>query len=164
VGTSVADFRPDLESVEPLDMAGAPHDLMNARGEALQFITFHNWVGRIRSEYLGAAFEGMIYIFLFEIEPTRADVDEWLWVVVGDLPLAYITCEDAKNPFEALDGYVGAMEQWVDAARQGASVADLIPVNVPATPENAEALSRRLAFIDEHILPRLKRQSNSRSR
>jgi hypothetical protein len=44
------------------------------------------------------------------------------------------------------------MQEWVDAARAGGSVADLIPVNVPPTVENAERLGRRLQFIDEEIL------------
>ncbi|WP_208636415.1 hypothetical protein [Mesorhizobium helmanticense] len=44
------------------------------------------------------------------------------------------------------------MEEWVEAARQGKSVAELIPVNVPA---NAEMLDRRLKFLDEKVLPEL---------
>jgi hypothetical protein len=75
-----------------------------------------------------------------------------VWVIVGDVPPAYITVEDAPNPATALDAYIGAMQEWVDAARAGGSVADLIPVNVPPTVENAERLGRRLQFIDEEIL------------
>lgn len=93
---------------------------------------------------------------MFELESLRGDVDHWVWVLVGDIPPAYITCEDAKTPYEAIDGYVGAMEEWVQAARDGASVAELIPVNVPATPANAALLDSRLKFIDEKILPLLR--------
>lgn len=82
-------------------------------------------------------------------------MDSWVWVIVGDVPPAYITCEDAKNPYEALDAYMGAMEEWVRAAQTGESVADLIPVNVPATPANAAMLDRRPKLIDEQILPSL---------
>jgi hypothetical protein len=46
----------------------------------------------------------------------------------------------SRLPYEALDGYIGAMEEWVEAAWLGKSVADLIPVNVPANPANAEML------------------------
>ncbi|WP_292509327.1 hypothetical protein [Mesorhizobium sp.] len=49
------------------------------------------------------------------------------------------------------------MEEWVEAARQGKSVGDLIPVNVPANPANAEMLDRRLKFLDEKVLPELQK-------
>ena len=44
------------------------------------------------------------------------------------------------------------MLDWVDAAQKGKSVANLIPVNVPATKENAEMLRTRLDFLDKNIL------------
>jgi hypothetical protein len=100
--------------------------------------------------------ESYIYIFLFEITSEREDVDSWVWVIVGDIPPAYITCEDARNPYEALDAYMGAMEEWVRVAQTGESVLDLIPVNVPATPANAAMIGQRLKLIDERILPSLK--------
>ncbi|TPI47412.1 hypothetical protein FJW05_10520 [Mesorhizobium sp. B2-9-1] len=77
-------------------------------------------------------------------------------VIVGDVPPTYIPADDAATPFEALDGYIGALEEWVKAARQGKSVAKLIPVNVDANPTNAEMLAGRLKFLDERILPELK--------
>lgn len=147
---------PDLGTVTSI--REIPNDLnLNIQKylhEARGFISYFYW-GNIISEFLGAHFDGILSVFLFEIEPLRDDVDHWVWVIVGDIPPAYITCEDAKNPYEALDGYVGAMEEWVQAARDGASVADLIPVNVPATPANAAMLDSRLKFIDEEILPLL---------
>ncbi len=72
--------------------------------------------------------------------------------VVGDLPPAYITTEDAPNPATALDGYIGAMDDWVKAAKAGQSVADLIPVNVSPTVENAKRLESRLRFLDKEVL------------
>lgn len=97
-------------------------------------------------------FEGIIGIFLFRFVPNREDVDEWVWVIVGDLPPAYLTLDECPNPGTALDGYIGAMEAWVAAAEKECSVADLIPVNVPATPENAIKLRSRLEFLDKEIL------------
>jgi hypothetical protein len=41
-----------------------------------------------------------------EILPARADVDEWIWVVVGDLPSAYFDVENIQSPHEALDEYI----------------------------------------------------------
>ncbi|TPL00258.1 MULTISPECIES: hypothetical protein [unclassified Mesorhizobium] len=150
---------PDFNSVTRLPPAGVStgdDDLDSALAEARQYLEFYNWVLSIKGEYLGYAAEGIIYIFLFEIEPGRPEVNRWIWVIVGDVPPTYIPADDAATPFEALDGYIGALEEWVEAARQGKSVAKLIPVNVDATPANAEMLAGRLKFLDERILPELK--------
>jgi hypothetical protein len=127
----------------------------DARQKAEEYIQFYDWVSTVDEQYLGVGVEGVLFIFLFKISSTRSDVDPWVWVIIGDLPPAYITCENAKTPGEALDGYIGAMEDWVDAARHGRSVAELIPVNVPATVANAELLDKRLKFLDREVLPSL---------
>jgi hypothetical protein len=93
-------------------------------------------------------------VFLFKIMPATADADEWLWVIVGDLPSAYIVTDDARNPAAALDAYIGEMERWASAAEGGQSVENLIPVDVPPTPENAKRLRKRLAFLDREVLSR----------
>ncbi|TIR16653.1 MAG: hypothetical protein E5X34_25295 [Mesorhizobium sp.] len=151
--------KPDLGSVKrlpPADVSTGDDDLDSARVEARQYLEFYNWVLSIKGEYFGYGAEEIIYIFLFEIEPGRPEVNRWTWVIVGDVPPTYIPADDAATPFEALDGYIGALEEWVEAARQGKSVAKLIPVNVDATPANAEMLAGRLKFLDERILPELK--------
>ena len=157
VEASKMDARPDLRKVIPWDIYRSNAGLFNEEiakmyREALQYLTFYNWFGEISESYVGMIFEGIIGIFLFKFVPTREDVDEWVWVIVGDLPSTYLTIDECPNPGAALDGYIGAMEEWVAAAEEGRSVADLIPVNVPATPENAKKLRSRLEFLDKKIL------------
>ena len=120
--------------------------------EAKAFLEFYDWCGEILETYVGMLYLGIAGVFLFKISPTRKEVDEWIWVVVGDLPPAYMTVDECPNPATALDGYVGAMLEWVEAAQKGESVANLIPVNVPATKENTDMLKTRLNFLDEKIL------------
>lgn len=147
---------PDLSKVERLtpelleDEFGT--EVREYLSEARSFLLYYNWCQSIQEEYVGIFVKGILGIFLFKIVPTRADVDEWIWVVVGDVPPAYLTCDQCPNPATALDGYIGAMSEWVDAASRGESVAEMIPVNVPATRENAELLRKRLAFLDERVL------------
>jgi hypothetical protein len=120
--------------------------------EARRFLRYYNWCGEIVEEYVGLLYPGIVGVFLFRIVPTRKNVDEWIWVIVGDLPPAYLTCDQCPNPATALDGYIGAMTDWVVAAEEGRSIDDLIPVNVPANKENAKKLKSRLVFLDENIL------------
>jgi hypothetical protein len=155
----MADYLPDMSSVVPLSSDSPPgqtKEFKETHLRARQYLQRQSWVAKIEEEYLGGGVDGIMFIFLFKIQPARAGVDPWNWVIVGDIPPAYITCDDCKTPYEALDGYIGAMEQWVEAARAGKSVDGLIPVNVPATPANAEMLNSRLKFIDSEILPLLK--------
>ena len=120
--------------------------------EASTYLESFRWCKTIKAAYMGIGIAGVVGVFLFRIQPAKPDVDEWVWVIVGDLPPAYITVEDAPNPASALDAYIGAMEGWVKAAKTGKSVEDVIPVNVPATRENAEQLESRLRFLDREIL------------
>ncbi len=120
--------------------------------EAKAFLSSFAWNRGIRESFLGLGVGGVVGVFLFHIVPSRSDVDEWLWVIVGDLPPAYITTENAPNAACALDAYIGAMREWVEAARAGRSVDQLIPVNVPPSLENAENLHTRLEFLKKEIL------------
>lgn len=119
---------------------------------ARAYLVDFEWCSRTIREYVGLAVGDVIAIFLFEIEPAREDVDDWVWVIVGDLPPAYITTDDAPNPAAALDAYIGAMEEWVAAVEDGRPVEGLIPVNAPPTMESAQMLKSRLRFLDEQVL------------
>ena len=92
-------------------------------------------------------------IFLFRIEPSRPDVAEWLWVVVGDLPPAYIVIDDCKTPSKALAAYVAEVSKWVELAKYGRSAKRFIQVNQQATPENAAAVENTLKFLSQVLVP-----------
>ena len=102
---------------------------------------------------------GLVAVILFKITPSRQDVDEWLWVVVGDLPPAYLVTDDAPDPAAALQAYIEELGRWVAAVNAGESTADLIPVEtasgdagIEPTRENALDLDRRLRFVQREIL------------
>jgi hypothetical protein len=101
---------------------------------------------------VGFIYPGIVGVFLFQFVLAGKEIGEWVWVLVGDLPPAYITCEDCPNPATALDGYIGAMEEWVEAAEHGGPTDHLIPVNVVPSKENAQRLKARLNWLDEKIL------------
>jgi hypothetical protein len=142
----------DLTQVVPVrDIKGENDEetlgLRKMFDEAQRFLSAFNWCVRIEESYFGFGYAGIVAVFLFKICPVRADVDDWLWVVVGDLPPAYLVTEGNLTPELALDGYISEMTRWVQAAKEERPVDDLIPVNVPPTQENAEALEGRLAAL-----------------
>jgi hypothetical protein len=120
---------------------------------AYSFLLSQKWCERIKEGFVGMVHEGILGVFYFRLDPAPGSgADEEVWVIVGDLPPAYIACELCPNPAAALDGYYGEMQTWVKAVCDGSSTDKLIPVNAPATKEYADMLNGRLDFIDKEIL------------
>jgi hypothetical protein len=130
---------------------------------ARDYLQNFGWCKSIRDWYFGDGVGAIVAVFLFRIEPASPDVDEWLWVVVGDIPPAYLVIDDNTTPSLALQGYIEEMSQWVKLAKAGKSTAKAIPVNKPATRENALLLESRLKAIEEIILPRFRESETHRA-
>jgi len=121
--------------------------------EARDFVCANEWCEHIDRRYLAYGVGGVVAVFLVQITPASEDADACLWVVVGDLPPAYIVVEDNPTAADALDAYCSEMEAWVEAVKNGERVDELIPVNVLPTREHAEQLGGRLGFLRSEILP-----------
>src|ERR1700751_4125313 len=129
-----------VQRVMPIeDLCGEdPEDtrLLKSMGiDAENYLQAFSWCQSIESRCFGAGIGGVVAIFLFGIVPARPDVDEWLWVVVGDLPSASLVTDECKAPSEALETYIELMRRWVKLAKSGRTSPDVIPVNVSATLE-----------------------------
>jgi hypothetical protein len=120
---------------------------------AQNYLKCFPWCKGIRDIYFGDGYGGIVAVFLIQIEPSRADIDEWLWVVFGDVPPAYLVTDLYQRPSQVLVGYVEEVSQWVQLAKEGHSSPDVIPVYLPATPENAADLESRLKVLSDVIIP-----------
>ena len=127
-------------------------ELRELAREAQSFLSSHKWCARIESQHLAWGIAGVIAVFFFRISPSADGVDRELWVVVGDIPPAYVVTPKHDGWQSALNGYVKEMHHWVRAARARRSVEKLIPVNVPPTLEYANMLGSRLTFITREFL------------
>lgn len=156
--------RPYIDETKVMDLAGyrpmleeEDHESFDDFAErARLYVERFSWCDELVEVKVGLFFPAILGVFLVEIKSSRPEVDELIWAVVGDLPPAYMAGEEptgCPNAACALDGYVGAMMNWVEAVEEGRTVEDLIPVNVPPTKEWAKELRSRLTFIDEEILP-----------
>lgn len=125
--------------------------------KARTYLASFFWCKQIDVGYFAGGVGGIFAIFLFHIRPGRPDVDPWVWVVVGDIPSAYLPISDASSPHEVFENYIDGMNRWVQHARnsdaKGAAAADAPPVNVPATPEWAEKLKIRLDTLEQVVRP-----------
>lgn len=138
--------------------------LKEMAGEAREFLLSFKWCRSIRHSWFGWGVGGVCAVFFFEIDPSSKNVDQWLWVIVGDLPPAYLVVDASPTPLAALANYVDLMQEWADAVKDKRPVNDCIPVNAPATREYADLLQRRLDFIRKKFLiakPRVRKKHGS---
>ena len=120
---------------------------------ARRFVESFAWCERVTDCVLGFAIAGVLGVFRIDLIPTpERGADPNVWVVLGDLPPAYLAFDEGDTWQDALRGYVEEMQQWVDAVRAGESLEDVIPVNVSATREHADMLATRLQFISERLV------------
>jgi len=124
--------------------------------EAEDYSVSFAWCEAVLQRYFGAGVGGIVGVCFFGIRPTRLGIDQWLWVVVGDLPSACFVVDQCKTPAQVLNLYISHVKQWIEFARNGKDSSDLIPLSVPPTPEWAEQLAPRIDFLDDAILPRFK--------
>lgn len=130
-------------------------------GLAHRYLLGWDWCGEIRECYLGdVSLGGIVAVLLFRIEPASEGVDDWLWVVVGDVPPAYLVLDVSPNPAAALDGYIVEMERWITAVRGGEPVDELMPVRtrdghelLRPSRELADEIDTRLRYLRDEILP-----------
>jgi len=114
---------------------------------AKHFVQNFAWCDTVTACSLGFAVAGVMGVFRVDLVPAHPEAEPTVWVVVGDLPPAYIAYEAGDTWQDALRGYLEEMGLWVSAVRDGRSVKELIPVNVQPTTTYAEQLNTRLAFI-----------------
>jgi hypothetical protein len=131
---------------------------------AKHYISSFSWCSEIRSSYFGGGVGGIFAVFLFYIRPSRPNVESWIWIVVGDIPPAYLPISDCKSPREVFKTYIRGMTRWVEMARlgrTGTSEDGVPPVNLPATPEWAERLSQRLVGLTLSVKALFERESDT---
>lgn len=124
--------------------------------KASSFLLSHSWCTAIVNGWLGREWGHILGIFLFEITPVDSEVDDVVWVVVGDVPPAYIDIESAVNIEQVVAAYIDIMMDWVECVEAGSSVEEVYPVAVPPTLEYANMLRTRLELISNRILPELR--------
>lgn len=121
--------------------------------QAEDYLQGFNWCKSIREAYFGSGYGGIVAVFFFRIVPSKPQMDEWFWIIVGDLPPAWLPTDRGKTPSEALENYIWEMTRWVHFAKRGRIPDDGIPVNLPPNWKNAEALEDKLKVLRKAVVP-----------
>lgn len=146
----------DFTKVTPVaQLVGEDQDdteqLRKLHAEAEDYLRSLRWCPGIAEALFGTGIGGVVGVFLFRLT-RHVDGVEWLWVVVGDLPSAYLVTERAPDPNSALRVYCELMQEWVEAVRNKRSLRDVFPVGAPADEKHAAILASRLRFIREKVI------------
>jgi hypothetical protein len=131
-------------------------DLLILAAEARAFLLSKKWCGGIEAIYFDRGFSH-VAVFLAEVQPLHG-ADPQVWVIVGDIPPAYMDTYYCLNGAEALAGYVGAFSALLDAYETGDPLTDEIPLLQRASlaplalnDDLAARLRSRLRIIDKMV-------------
>jgi hypothetical protein len=128
-------------------------ELRELATEATSFLVKHAWCELVTKGWIDRAWNDHVAIFYFQLKPragSRADPD--VWVIVGDVPPAYVRTSACENGLKALRVYVEDMREWVEHVHLGLPTDNDVPVNVPAETKYANMLESRLGFIEREFL------------
>ena len=141
----------DIEQIDQSDVE-YKDEVIELVNEARQYLKSFSWCAEIKSGLLARNFGYILCIFLFDIEPVKGSgADAKLWVIVGDIPPAYLDTIEYKTPQDALDFYCFVMEEWASHVKAGKSLEDCYPVNTEPTLEHAEMLATRIQLIRDEL-------------
>lgn len=150
-------MKPDLATLTPLaefrPEQGSEAEFISLLEKSSSFARCQSWVESVIQTLVAHFFPSIFLIVLIESRKNYVSENEWAWVIVGDLPPAYINDSTCNTPYDALDAYIGEMDEWVAATSSGQSVEHLKPVNAKSSPDYADRLKTRLDFINSKILP-----------
>ena len=121
--------------------------------KARRYLSEFEWCDEVADLRFGCGVGGVVLVAAARISSRDANVEDWLWVVVGDLPSAYISARINRTSRDALSAYCESMARWIDAVRGGNLIENLFSVSVEPTQEHAEMLATRVEFLRTRILP-----------
>ncbi|NLS94422.1 MAG: DUF4826 family protein [Planctomycetaceae bacterium] len=122
--------------------------------EAKAYVASFSWAPEIAEAFMGIGVGGIIGVWLLKFtQPISSEGDDYLWIINGDVPTAYLVTDEAPTPTDALNVYCDLMTDWAEAVQLGRSLEDVFPVEAPADSVHADLLLQRVEFIRTKIIP-----------
>jgi len=119
--------------------------------EGKKYLESFDWCKNIINSWYDFGIYDKLGVFLFNIEPANLNVDDYIWIIVGDLPTVYLD-KSIQTGLEALQVYCDLMDDWADNIKNGKSIDDSFPIPVEPTIENANLLKSRIDFLRQNFI------------
>jgi hypothetical protein len=130
--------------------------LVRDETEALGYLASFDWCPPVDDLSYAGGVPGVVSLFQVKFfEPVSGTADDKLWIVVGDLPPAYLVVEPADTAKDVVSEYCDLMEEWVLAVRAKGDLSDVFPVRAEATEEMANMLSTRISLLRGEVIENL---------
>ncbi len=144
----------ELENISSISIS-EKDEVLKLAVEATDYLNSFKWCDKIKQGYLCNAWGYRLGIFYFEIESLDQTINN-IWIIVGDLPPAYIDTQYALSPTQALVRYVTLMEDWIEHVKKGKPVDECFPVHVEPIEKYADMLIQRTEKIKDYFIPELR--------
>jgi len=148
----------DTEDMIPISELGLStleniREVITLSEEAQRYLNAMPWCRTIIDGWLSKAWGYILGVFYFHFTPSSPGLPDIVWIIVGDIPPAYLSVDYGSSAEEVVAGYVSEMQEWIDRVMNDLPIDEtVIPVNVPAEKCWAEKLQTRLNLIRIHIL------------
>jgi hypothetical protein len=128
---------------------------------AQNYLYGFKWCKNIQKGWLFTNIGTAICIFLFEVENLQAEApeDNYLWVIVGDLPRMYLVTFNVETTKDVILDYIDLTNEWISNVEKGLSLEDCYPIVSEKTPETLNKLKMRIKFLDEQLVPNMEELS-----
>lgn len=117
------------------------------------YVESFDWACPIKDIHLTFGIGEVIAVFIVKFTSPLASGDTSIWVIIGDIPSAYMVADDIQTPQMAMEVYCDLMEDWANAVLDGSSLADIFPVRAEHCKENARSLLTRVGFLRKEVIP-----------
>jgi len=124
--------------------------------EAVRYVRSFRWCIELNEQFFVDGYGGIVALFLFRITIRKVEAPEGVWVVVGDIPSAYLEFEAAPTPHAAFLRYIEGVEEWLTATPEERASGDLIPIEVPPGDEFLDMLRGRMDTLRSLVLPHMR--------
>ncbi len=109
----------DTSDMTPISALGSADfeyidEVIELSTRATTYLGAMPWCEEIINGWLCEAWGHIIGVFYFHFRPSRPGIPHFVWIIVGDLPPAYLAVETGSSAVQIVEGYVCEMQEWVD--------------------------------------------------
>lgn len=133
----------ELQGISSYETSG----LQRYRQRARLFLEGFAWCSDVRAERFAAGAAGIAALFAMEVL-VKGTTREWLWVIAGELPSAYVPVVSAPGAHQAMHHYCGLIERWIADREHG-------PAGLEPTAASANHLESQLRVLRGYVIPAL---------
>jgi hypothetical protein len=123
--------------------------------ESKQFLSSYSWCYHIKDGWLFTNLGKVLCVFLYEIDNSHSLEDNFLWVVVGDLPPIYLDTYNVLSNRDALEVYVEIVNDWIYHVETNQSLEKCFPLASDHSSESLQKLKKRTDLLQNAILPEI---------